>query len=159
MSSANNSKTNNGKKGNNKEGSKASIQQEKEEIQQILKDENIPILEEEQLESLMMLDELTGQPNEEDELLYAIPVCAPWACLQKYKYRVKLLPGSVKKGKLVRSITSNFVQMPKALDREKELIMTVNETEMIGTIGLSKCEMVNENSSINGTKKRNKRSK
>jgi len=158
MSSANNSKSNNAKK-DNKSNSKAEIQQEKEEIQQILKDENIPILEEEQLESLMMLDELTGQPNEEDELLYAIPVCAPWVCLQKYKYRVKLLPGSVKKGKLVRSITSNFVQMPKALDREKELIMSVNETEMIGTIGLSKCEMVNENSSINGTKKRNKRSK
>ena len=165
MSSANNSKSNNSKKGNNNNNnsnnkkSSTTAQQEKEEIQQILKDENIPILEEEQLESLMMLDELTGQPNAEDELLYAIPVCAPWTCLQKYKYRVKLLPGGVKKGKLVRSITSNFVQMSNALDREKELLMSVHENEMIGTIGLSKCEMVNENSSIGGTKKRNKRSK
>ncbi|ORX85024.1 hypothetical protein BCR32DRAFT_230078 [Anaeromyces robustus] len=172
MSSANNSSNNvnnksknennnNNNNNKNKSNLKSPItaQQEKEEIQQLLKDENIPILEEEQLESLMMLDELTGQPDAKDELLYAIPVCAPWSCLQKYKYRVKLLPGSVKKGKLVRSITSNFVQMPKALDREKELLMSVHENEMIGVIGLSKCEMVNENSSIGSTKKKNKRSK
>jgi len=168
MSSANNSKISNttNKNGSNfdKNSSKnqksiLNAQKEKEEIQQILKDENIPILEEEQLESLLMLDELTGQPTAEDELLYAIPVCAPWSCLQKYKYRVKLLPGSGKKGKLVRSITSNFIQMPEATDREKELLISVHENEMIGSIGLSKCEMVNENSSIGSTKRKNKRSK
>ena len=32
-----------------------------------------------------MLDALTGCPVTEDELLYAIPVCAPYNALQNYK--------------------------------------------------------------------------
>jgi hypothetical protein len=42
---------------------------------------------------LSMLDLLTGQPTSEDNLVAAIPVCAPWNCLSKYKYKVKLIPG------------------------------------------------------------------
>jgi len=38
-------------------------------------------------------------PREDDVLQFAIPVCAPYAALQGYKYKVKLTPGGVKKGK------------------------------------------------------------
>ena len=46
-----------------------------------------------------MLDTLTGSTLPEDNLLFAVPVCAPYISLQKYKYKVKLIPGSMKKGK------------------------------------------------------------
>jgi hypothetical protein len=48
---------------------------------------------------LTVLDTLTGSPLPEDNLLFAVPVCAPYISLQKYKYKVKLTPGSTKKGK------------------------------------------------------------
>ena len=40
-----------------------------------------------------MLDSLTGIPHEEDELLFVVPVCAPYSTLTNYKYKVKLTPG------------------------------------------------------------------
>ncbi|KAH9509091.1 hypothetical protein Btru_048998 [Bulinus truncatus] len=46
-----------------------------------------------------ILDSLTGIPHPEDELLYAVGVCAPYNSLTNYKFKVKLLPGSTKRGK------------------------------------------------------------
>ncbi|MFS8001340.1 putative NFACT protein [Helianthus anomalus] len=45
------------------------------------------------------MDYLTGVPLPNDILLYAVPVCAPYAAVQSYKYRVKIIPGTTKKGK------------------------------------------------------------
>lgn len=45
------------------------------------------------------LDYLTGNPLPDDILLYAVPVCGPYNALQTYKYRVKITPGTAKKGK------------------------------------------------------------
>ncbi|PYH32492.1 putative DUF814 domain protein [Aspergillus neoniger CBS 115656] len=52
---------------------------------------------------------LVGTPHPEDEILAAIPVCAPWAALGRYKYRIKLQPGTVKKGKAVKEIIGRWV--------------------------------------------------
>uniref|UniRef100_A0A665WBF0 Ribosome quality control complex subunit NEMF n=1 Tax=Echeneis naucrates TaxID=173247 RepID=A0A665WBF0_ECHNA len=46
-----------------------------------------------------LLTSLTGQPHPEDVLLFAVPVCAPYTALSNYKHKVKLTPGSQKKGK------------------------------------------------------------
>ena len=40
-----------------------------------------------------MLDSLTGLPRADDTLLFAVPVCGPYAALQNYKFKVKLTPG------------------------------------------------------------------
>jgi hypothetical protein len=37
-------------------------------------------------------------------LLFALPVCAPYQVLAPYKLRVKLIPGTLKKGKAVRQV-------------------------------------------------------
>jgi hypothetical protein len=34
-----------------------------------------------------MLDSLTGLPLPEDELLFAVPVCAPYTTLLNYKFK------------------------------------------------------------------------
>ena len=46
-----------------------------------------------------ILDQLTGLPRPGDELLCALPVVAPYTTLSSYKYSIKLLPGTQKKGK------------------------------------------------------------
>ena len=43
-----------------------------------------------------MIDSLTGIPHEEDELLFVVPVCAPYSTLNNYKYKVKLTPGKLR---------------------------------------------------------------
>ena len=42
-----------------------------------------------------MVDSLTGLPVEEDELLFVVPVCAPYSTLNNYKFKVKLTPGKL----------------------------------------------------------------
>ncbi|KAI8913474.1 nuclear export mediator factor Nemf, partial [Gorgonomyces haynaldii] len=70
---------------------------EREEIKKILKDENLELPD--QSMNLSYLDLLTGQPVDQDTLLHCIPVCAPWSVLQKYTFKIKILPGSLKRGK------------------------------------------------------------
>lgn len=45
-----------------------------------------------------------GVPLEEDVLLAAAPMCAPYTAMQSYKYRIKLTPGSQRKGKAARQV-------------------------------------------------------
>jgi hypothetical protein len=58
---------------------------------------------------LNCLPSLVGTPVPGDEILAAIPVCAPWSALGLYKYRAKLQPGTVKKGKAVREILGKWI--------------------------------------------------
>lgn len=45
-----------------------------------------------------LMNSLTGQPNEDDLLVYALPICAPYTTLFKYKFKVKITPGIIKRG-------------------------------------------------------------
>jgi hypothetical protein len=79
--------------------------------------------EQEQRESIhsLPLDCLIGKPLAGDRIICAIPVCAPWSALSSYKYKVKLQPGTVKKGKAVKEILSRWetgAKDPKAVDPE-----------------------------------------
>ncbi|KAJ3054664.1 hypothetical protein HK097_001144, partial [Rhizophlyctis rosea] len=79
------------------------------EIRKLLEEENVAIADDDQVANMSYLDSLTGQPHALDSLQHAVPVCAPWAALQKYKYKVKLVPGSLKKGKAAKSALSAFL--------------------------------------------------
>ena len=95
------------------------------------------------------LAQLTGKPTSEDIVLNAIPVCAPYHVLNQYKYRVKLTPGSVKRGKAskqcVEMFTRNEEGKKNAVDegtkRDKELIKLVGENDwvqaMIGEVRIT----------------------
>jgi predicted ribosome quality control (RQC) complex YloA/Tae2 family protein len=60
-------------------------------------------------QTMGVLDRLVGTPLKGDEILEAIPVCAPWAAMGKYKYKAKLQPGTQKKGKAVKEIVGRWV--------------------------------------------------
>ncbi|KAG6010461.1 hypothetical protein E4U21_006463 [Claviceps maximensis] len=59
-------------------------------------------------EQATALDVLIGTPLVGDEILEAIPVCAPWIALGKFKYKAKMQPGPVKKGKAVKEIVERW---------------------------------------------------
>ncbi|CEG84016.1 hypothetical protein RMATCC62417_17873 [Rhizopus microsporus] len=84
----------------NDEPLEAGEEKDTDVIRQLLKEENITMLEADEIANLSALDSLTGNPLPEDILHFAIPVCAPYPAIQKYKYKVKLTPGSLKRGKV-----------------------------------------------------------
>uniref|UniRef100_A0AAR2JAE7 Ribosome quality control complex subunit NEMF n=1 Tax=Pygocentrus nattereri TaxID=42514 RepID=A0AAR2JAE7_PYGNA len=76
------------------------------------------------------LDSLTGQPYSDDVLLFAVPVCAPYTALSNYKHKVKLTPGTQKKGKAARTAVFSFMRGKEASTREKDLFRSVKDTDL-----------------------------
>jgi hypothetical protein len=106
---------------------------------------------------------LIGTPHPEDEILAAIPVCAPWAALGRYRYKVKLQPGSVKKGKAVKEILGRWVaetttgkvkkeyadeagisltDAEKLRTREGDAIKVWKDTEIINSVPVGKVRIM-----------------
>ncbi|CAN9502492.1 unnamed protein product [Ophioblennius macclurei] len=77
-----------------------------------------------------LLTSLTGQPHGEDVLLFAVPVCAPYTALSNYKHKVKLTPGSQKKGKAARTAVLSFMKAKEASSREKDLFRSVKDSDL-----------------------------
>ncbi|XP_074852270.1 ribosome quality control complex subunit NEMF isoform X2 [Carettochelys insculpta] len=77
-----------------------------------------------------LLSSLTGQPHLEDILLFAIPICAPYTTMANYKYKVKLTPGTQKKGKAAKTALHNFMHSREATAREKDLFRSVKDTDL-----------------------------
>lgn len=112
--------------------------------------------EDETAADLVALDSLVATPFVGDVLLEAYPICAPWAALGKYKYKVKLQPGSQKKGKAVREILDKWNKafaVPKWVDqsasdkekiwpREIELVKGFREAEVLGVVPVSKVRVM-----------------
>lgn len=99
-----------------------------------MEEEGIHELGEEEREKLNDLDYLTGNPLPNDILLYAVPVCAPYNALQTYKYRVKITPGSAKKGKAAKTAVNLFLHMQDVINREKELMKACTDAELVAAI-------------------------
>jgi hypothetical protein len=112
---------------------------------------------------LTWIPALVGTPTTDDEVLAAIPVCAPWAALGRYKYKVKLQPGSVKKGKAVKEIVGRWTaetttgkvkkehaeevgisraDAERLREREGELIKGWKDTEIINTMVVGKVRIM-----------------
>ncbi|XP_072895740.1 ribosome quality control complex subunit NEMF [Hemitrygon akajei] len=81
-------------------------------------------------ESENLLSSLTGQPHPDDVLLFSIPFCAPYTAMTNFKFKVKLTPGTQKKGKAAKTALHNFLHSKEALQREKDLLRSVKETDL-----------------------------
>lgn len=123
---------------------------------------------------LAWIPALVGTPRPEDEILAAIPICAPWAALGRYKYRVKLQPGTVKKGKAVKEILGRWVaetttgkvkkeeaeeagisiaDAEKLRAREGELFKAWKDTEIINTVPVPKVRIMTGGGATGGDAK------
>ncbi|KXZ50631.1 hypothetical protein GPECTOR_15g315 [Gonium pectorale] len=108
---------------------------EKAEIAALLAAENAEApLADEDAARLSLLDSLTGVPRPEDLLLYAVPVCGPYSALMSYKYKVKVTPGTVKKGRAARQAMELLTRGPELPAREREVLRSVPEMEAINSL-------------------------
>merc|ERR1711976_275681 len=84
------------------------------------------------------LSKLSGKPEREDLILYAVPVCAPYQSLSKYTYRVKLTPGNLKRGKASKQCIAVFLKdeskSKSGNDISRDLIKKVADTEWVQAI-------------------------
>jgi hypothetical protein len=83
-----------------------------------------------ELEDASLLDTLTGLPTPEDVLMFAIPVCAPYTTMLAYKYKIKLTPGTGKRGKATKTALHMFMQDKGATQREKDLFKSVKDQDL-----------------------------
>ncbi|XP_065332099.1 ribosome quality control complex subunit NEMF homolog [Cloeon dipterum] len=95
---------------------------------------------------LETLNSLTGIPVSEDELLFAVPVVAPYNTLINYKFKVKLMPGTGKRGKAAKTALAIFLRDKTCSQREKDLLKSVKEQDLArnfpGKVRLSAPQMV-----------------
>ena len=139
---------------------------EAEEIRRLNLEEGLEELGEEEVSALTQLDALVGTPLPGDEILEAIPICAPWSALAKYKYKAKMQPGQQKKGKAVREVLGKWVKDandPKKIDyrsqdtekiwpREAELIKGWKEAEVVGIVPVKSLRVMMAGGSSGGDK-------
>ncbi|KAK3994971.1 ribosome quality control complex subunit 2 [Cladorrhinum sp. PSN332] len=125
---------------------------EHEEIRRLMLEEGVEMLDDSEAMEATQLDSLVGTPLPGDEILEAIPICAPWMALGKVKYKVKLQPGQTKKGKAIKEIVERWrlaagkkgVVDDKAEDKEKmwprevELIKGLKVEEAFNTVPVGK---------------------
>ncbi|MCJ1379625.1 hypothetical protein MMC17_002727 [Xylographa soralifera] len=111
---------------------------------------------------LGLLENFVGMPLPGDDILDALVVCAPWDAIgARLRWRVKIQPGVVKKGKAVREILGHWGR--EVGDREKkkapgvgedgheeemmrrregELVKALKEGEVVGVVPVGKCRVV-----------------
>ena len=146
---------------------------EAEEIRRLNLEEGVEGLGEDESAALTELDALVGTPLPGDEILEAIPICAPWSALAKYKYKAKMQPGQQKKGKAVREILGKWVKdasdakrvdqqsqdAEKMWPREAELIKGWKEAEVVGIVPVKSVRVMMAGGSGGGEKGRGRGAK
>jgi hypothetical protein len=103
---------------------------EREEIKKLLEEENIPYMDDEDREKLTEIDSLTGEPRDDDIILFAIPVCSPYSSMKSYKYKIKVLPGAQKRGKSAKIGMNLLAADSKAVEKENNVIKAIPDTEV-----------------------------
>jgi hypothetical protein len=77
------------------------------------------------------IEKLTGCPTAEDVLLYAVPMCGPYSAFSTFKYKVKLTPGTQKKGKAAKQAIDVFSKNKEMSSVEKSLMRALTDPEMV----------------------------
>jgi hypothetical protein len=95
--------------------------------------------DEDAVDDTVELSKLTGKPQPDDLLLYAVAVCAPYQTLAQYTYRVKLTPGNMKRGKAAKQCVDMFLKQdgakgPVGSDRYQSLIKKVVDNDWLQAI-------------------------
>lgn len=129
---------------------------EHEEMRRAMMEDGVEMLDEDEVERLPWLDNLVGTPLAGDEIVEAIPVCAPWTAMGKFKYKAKLQPGATKKGRAVKDVLEKWradagrkgamdesaQDTEKMWPREVELIKAMKPEEIVNVVPVSKVRVM-----------------
>ena len=77
-----------------------------------------------------LIASLTGQPLPDDELLYMVPVVSPYTAMQSHKFKVKILPGTSRRGKASKTALHLFTVDKQTTGREKDLFRSVRDQDI-----------------------------
>ncbi|KAK6519809.1 hypothetical protein TWF506_000103 [Arthrobotrys conoides] len=100
-----------------------------------------------------------------DRVVDAIPICAPWSALQRFEWKVKLQPGTQKKGKAIREVVERWgkevvdkkkrplppkdggdqgqiSEVVEKARREKELVRAWKEAELVQGVPVGKVKIM-----------------
>ena len=80
------------------------------------------------------LETLTACPRPDDEILACVPCCAPYSATQHWKFRVKVTPGTQKKGKASKAAMEVFARTREASQRELEVMRCVTDNERVAVL-------------------------
>ena len=88
------------------------------------------------------IDKLTGVPKTNDQLLFAIPMLAPYSTINTNKFKAKILPGTLKRGRAQKTIRSLFLsQTAKTEQHAQNLIKAVSDQDMTMTL-INSCRVM-----------------
>lgn len=76
--------------------------EDEEELAKLIKEEDINMVPENT--DVSEIDKLTGMPKNNDQLLFAIPMLAPYTTINTNKYKAKVTPGTLKRGRAQKNI-------------------------------------------------------
>ena len=86
-----------------------------------------------------IMNSLTGLPREDDILHFCLPMCAPYSAIMQHKYKVKVQPGNLKKGKAAKTAMEMLIKTHEPEQREYDLLRAVPEQEVVAAmVGNSK---------------------
>jgi predicted ribosome quality control (RQC) complex YloA/Tae2 family protein len=140
---------------------------EHEEIRKMMLEEGIEMLDDGEEDKMTSLDVLIGTPLPGDEILEAMPMCAPWSAMSRCKYKAKLQPGTVKKGKAIKEILTRWVgdmsqkgkvdekseDVERMWPREVELLKGWKPEEITNTLPVGKVRVMMSGGSAGGAAK------
>ena len=81
-------------------------------------------------EPIDILESLILNPTPSDTILFGIPFVAPYSAMAACKFRVKLTPGSTKKGKASKTILELFSKDKNASVQEKNVFKSLKDVDM-----------------------------
>lgn len=68
---------------------------------------------------------LVGKAHLEDKIENLVAMCAPYNSMKDNRFKIKLVPGGLKKGKAARNILHYFFNSSDLTEIEKPLIKTI----------------------------------
>lgn len=106
------------------------------EVRMLLEEEGITTLSKEEADKLSaeQVRFLTAVPTPQDTIHFAMAVCAPYTALSKYKYKVKVTPGTQKRGKATKQAMSLFTGQSDCTGREREVVRAIPDQEAIAVM-------------------------
>lgn len=106
---------------------------QEEEIRRMNLEKDLGIWDQGEAEAWEDLEAYIGTPSAGDEILDALVVCGPWDAIgTRCKWRVKMQPGSVKKGKAVREILATWTKAIQDREKKKRPGAGEGNDDMIG---------------------------
>ncbi|EKX72725.1 hypothetical protein BEWA_012840 [Theileria equi strain WA] len=94
--------------------------------------DTLKTIDDKELERYMkQFNRLCKDPKEDDIILNAIPMCAPFSALREFKTRIKLVPGNTKKGAIASQALHQFA---KSDEKRANYIKLITSDQLILTM-------------------------